>query len=230
MQSMKESGTTSHTSKRNFHISATAILPDAFCLYSDRHSSRRYYAEQNAAFVRAKEEGTLLSLVRKWFPQADIAYANKKQQRIDAYFHAQDILNVPLEKSTVQEIKAYLEIVIGQPFLLLQSFYEALWLCNQESLWQYNEPKLRQTNHHKDRDRQNVKGGESFSRFLLYRKICPQRQPTLRVGAKLAAAVRAAPVLLAWNFCLGSLRSSAKIRSKNTIGMNRTFANKCTHH
>ena len=95
---------------------------DAFCLYSDRHSSRRYYAEQNAAFVRAKEEGNLLSLVRKWFPQADIAYANKKQQRIDAYFHAQDILNVPLEKSTVQEIKAYLEIVIGQPFRCFNHF------------------------------------------------------------------------------------------------------------
>lgn len=95
---------------------------DAFCLYSDRHSSRRYYAEQNAAFVRAKEEGNLLSLVRKWFPQADIAYASKKQQRIDAYFHAQDILNVPLEKSAVQEIKAYLETVIGQPFRCFNHF------------------------------------------------------------------------------------------------------------
>ena len=95
---------------------------DTFCLYSDRHSSRRYYAEQNAAFVRAKEEGSLLSLVGKWFPQADIAFANKKQQRIDAYFHAQDVLNVPLEKSAVQEIKAYLETVIGQPFRSFHHF------------------------------------------------------------------------------------------------------------
>ena len=95
---------------------------DTFCLYSDRHSSRRYYAEQNAAFVRAKEEGSLLSLVGKWFPQADIAFANKKQQRIDAYFHAQDVLNVPLEKSAVQEIKAYLETVIGQPFRSFNHF------------------------------------------------------------------------------------------------------------
>lgn len=95
---------------------------DAFCLYSDRHSSRRYYAEQNAAFVRAKEEGNLLSLVGKWFPQADIAFANKKQQRIDAYFHTHDVLNVPLEKSTVQEIKAYLETVIGQPFRSFNHF------------------------------------------------------------------------------------------------------------
>ena len=89
---------------------------DTFCLYSDRHSSRRYYAEQNAAFVRAKEEGSLLSLIGKWFPQADIAYASKKQQRIDAYFHTHGFLNVPLEKSAVQEIKAYLETVIGHPF------------------------------------------------------------------------------------------------------------------
>ena len=95
---------------------------DTFCLYSDRHSSRRYYAEQNAAFVRAKEEGSLLSLVGKWFPQADIAFANKKQQKIDAYFHAQDVLNVPLEKSAVQEIKAYLETVIGQPFRSFNHF------------------------------------------------------------------------------------------------------------
>lgn len=83
----------------------------------------------------------------------------------------------------------------------LPSFYEALWLCDQESLWQYNEPKLRQTNHHKDWDRQNVKGGESFSRFLLYRKICPQRQPTLRVGAKLAAQYVLRPCC-SLEFCL----------------------------
>ena len=72
--------------------------------------------------MRAKEEGSLLSLVGKWFPQADIAFANKKQQKIDAYFHAQDVLNVPLEKSAVQEIKAYLETVIGQPFRSFNHF------------------------------------------------------------------------------------------------------------
>ena len=73
-------------------------------------------------FVRAKEESNLLNLVGEWFPQADIAYASKKQQRIDAYFHTHGFLNVPLEKSTVQEIKAYLETVIGQSFRSFNHF------------------------------------------------------------------------------------------------------------
>ena len=166
---------------------------DTFCLYSDRHSSRRYYAEQNAAFVRAKEEGSLLSLVGKWFPQADIAFANKKQQRIDAYFHAQDVLNVPLEKSAVQEIKAYLETVIGQPFRSFNHFMRPYGYAIRKA----SGNKLRQTDHHKDRDRQNVKGGESFSRFLLYRKNLPPTAANTSCRRQTCSAVRAAPVLLA---------------------------------
>lgn len=89
------------------------------------------------------------------------------------------------------------------------------WMFSFSSLWQYNEPKLRQTNHYKDWDRQNVKGGESFSRFLLYRKICPKRQPTLRVGAKLAAQYVLRPCC-SLEFCLlAALDSQNSIKKHN---------------
>lgn len=70
-----------------------------------------------------------------------------------------------------------------------------------------------------------MKGGESFSRFLLYRKICPQRQPTLRVGAKLAAQYVLRPCC-SLEFCLLAALVSQN-SPKNTFGMSRTFANKC---
>ena len=89
------------------------------------------------------------------------------------------------------------------------------WMFSFSSLWQYDEPKLRQTNHYKDWDRQKVKGGESFSRFLLYRKICPQRQPTLRVGAKLAAQYVLRPCC-SLEFCLlAALVSQNSIKKHN---------------
>ena len=56
-----------------------------------------------------------------------------------------------------------------------------------------------------------MKGGESFSRFLLYRKICPQRQPTLRVGAKLAAQYGAKRVYLFGSYARGDMTDSSDI-------------------
>ena len=52
---------------------------------------------------------------------ADIAFANKKQQRIDAYFHAQE--RAPRALAARKErCKAYLETVIGQPFRSFNHF------------------------------------------------------------------------------------------------------------
>ena len=56
-----------------------------------------------------------------------------------------------------------------------------------------------------------MKGGESFSRFLLYRKICPQRQPTLRVGAKLAAQYGAKRVYLFGSYARGEATKNSDV-------------------
>mgnify|MGYP001355405133 CR=1 FL=1 len=158
---------------------------DTFCLYSDRHSSRRYYAEQNAAFVRAVVPSSGYCLCqqeaaknRRVFPCAGRSERAARKERCAG--------NQGISRNRHWS-------ALPQ----LQSFHAALWLCDQKSLWQHNEPKLRQTDHHKDRDRQNVKGGESFSRFLLYRKNLPPTAANTSCRRQTCSAVRAAPVLLA---------------------------------
>ena len=60
-------------------------------------------------------DGTALELVKSLAPELIVVVAYGR-------ILPKDILNVPLEKSAVQEIKAYLETVIGQPFRCFNHF------------------------------------------------------------------------------------------------------------
>lgn len=92
-------------------------LTDQFELYSNRKKSKKYYQEQETIFNEAKRSSEgLCALAQTWFPGVEVSFVDLKRDKIVEYLTLNNLINVPLDKSQLDQIRKDIAVILNKEF------------------------------------------------------------------------------------------------------------------